>query len=331
MDLTPGLLFDVSRSYWTWIFRRKLKIRKVSALCWSAEVQSIHGFEIHESTGSGDFQDPRSRIWFSEVVPGHLSLMASVGLMISADHHHSWIQKSKTTRRNHFSRLEWPKRNSLMSSLPFLLRLWRSLNQLLQILERHYFCLSRQFYEACDTWRSHWRHRRYRSCIDCGRGMSCAEACRRFWFDEVSGLSLDPKLGTDVIKKESWFINYESSMKLSWSIWAILHWKSSGYDRIHLSEHNCVSKNSRGWASWHQKTRVGSVDAWLVSDELLSKRKFWYSGTTAERIFIVLRVVRSSSRCQESSGSRNARNEGRCTVLRFYEWECHDRDGIRHE
>ena len=136
-------------------------------------------------------------------------------------------------------------------------------------------------------------------------------------------------------------VNYESYMKFPWSIWTRLHWKSSGYDRIHLSEHNCTSKNSRGWASWLQKTRAVrlqsrlhwkvsrscSVDAWLVSDELLSKRKFWYSGTTAERIFIVLRVVRSSSRCQESSGSRNARNEGRCTVPRFYEWECHDRMG----
>ena len=141
------------------------------------------------------------------------------------------------------------------------------------------------------------------------------------------------------------YVNYESSMKLSWSIWTILRWKSSGYDQIHLSEHNCVSKNSRGWAIWHQKTRVArlqsrlhwkvsrswSSDVWLVSDELVTKRKFWYSGTTAERIFIVLRVVRSSSRCQESSGSRNARNEGRCRVLRLYEWECHDRDGIRHE
>ena len=110
MDLTPELLFDVSRSYWIWIFRRKLTIRKISALSWSAEVQSFHGF------------------WDAS---GHLSLIESVGLMISADLHHSWIQKSKTTRTNHFSKSEWQKRHSLMSSWPFLLRLWRSLNQVL--------------------------------------------------------------------------------------------------------------------------------------------------------------------------------------------------------
>ena len=187
VGLILGLLFDMSRSCWELDVQANAE-RQCEYLRTERPVLSVGSLKcrVFMDLRSMDRGDPQ----FSKTLEAglsHLKWLMEIchwqnqhgRWFLHEDPHHSWSQNTKTLRTLGFlSGVRVTKTKQLGAFIPIVLRLLRSLNQVLQILERRQILFATSVLRGLRQTLEEVTRAIDRSWTDCGRGMPCAEACR---------------------------------------------------------------------------------------------------------------------------------------------------------
>ena len=188
MGLTPGLLFDMSRSCWDLDVQANaerlcdcLRAERPVLLVGSPKCKAFM------DSRSMDRRDPK----FSKTLEAGLSHLKSLMEIcrwqneqgLHEDPHHCWSQNTKALRTlEALSGVRVTKTKHLGAFMtncsPIVEELGKSSTNPGESNVANSVCHVSFARPTTNTGRSHWSHRQYRSWTDCGRGIPCAEACK---------------------------------------------------------------------------------------------------------------------------------------------------------